>query len=90
MDTLRPPAVYAAQDCRLSLSANAVRVQLHGLTAAIDTAHAHDLAIPPKVAEALAVVGALAAAWEFNARGVPCPDHLKALLGLSTPEGGDT
>lgn len=77
----------AALDARLALSAHAVRVHLEGLTDAIDTAHAHGLAIPPAVAGSLAVVGALAAAWEFNARGVPAPDHVKALLGLQTPAG---
>jgi hypothetical protein len=70
----------------MSLSAHAVRTHLAGLVDAVDTAHVHGLAIPPKVADALATIGALAAAWEFNADGRPAPEHVKALLGLPAPE----
>lgn len=76
----------ARQDARLTIAAHAVRVSLVGMVEAIDGAHAGGLAIPPKVGEALAVLGALAQAWEANSRGVPAPEHVKAVLGLLSPE----
>jgi hypothetical protein len=48
----------------------------------LDDAHALGLAIPPKAAEALDVLAALAVAWQANSAGHPAPPSVKRTLGL--------
>lgn len=76
----------AAQDGRLALSAHALATELAKVIHALDTAHAHGLAIPPAAGEAAATLGALVTCWESNSRGRPAPTEAKAMLGLVPAE----